>query len=359
MARKKIGFVLISNRNHPLSSTRIAVLNMLPYLRQAGYEPHILFEPAQATEQPEISGVVDRADQLGIDIVYFQKVCGPSVTKAARSLSARGIKSIYGVCDFIDNQMAEATDATIVVTDYLKNLYDARLQHKIFVVHDGIENPDFQVRSYRTDSGSRSNPLRAVLVTAQQLYCLPGIEWIPAFLEVRVIGRYRNETLLSAIKGNYWQFQSLRNAGEITRFLRSLINRRFKKIAWNIKSIHQNMSECDIGIIPVDMQFDPLPGVDVSSWQVRSENRLTMKMAMGLPVIASPVPSYKEVIVQGENGFLATTREQWLECFETLRDPRKRMAIGQRARETVIQRYSQEEQAKKLLAVLERVKRGR
>jgi len=359
MARKRIGFVLISNQKNPLPSTRIAVLNMLPYLREREYEPHILFDPTEATEQPEISGIVDRAEQLEIDIVYFQKVCGPSVRSTARLLSARGIKSIYGVCDIIDNEMAEATDATIVVTDYLKGLYDVKLQRKIFIVHDGIENPDVQVRAYRSDSGSRSNPLRAVLVTAQPLYWLPVIERVPAYLEVRVIGRYRNETLFRALKDNYWQFRSQRNAGQISRFLSNIIERRFSKIAWNIDTIHQNMAECDIGIIPVDTQFDPVVGSDVSSWLVRSENRLTLKMAMGLPVIASPVPSYKEVIVQGENGFLATGREEWLECFEALRDPRRRKAIGQRARATVLQRYSQEEQAKKLLAVLDDVTRGR
>ena len=78
-------------------------------------------------------------------------------------------------------------------------------------------------------------------------------------------------------------------------------------------------------------------------------------MAMGLPVIASPVPSYKDVIVQGENGFLAETAGDWLECLGVLRDPRKRKAIGRAARETVTHRYSQREQARKLVAVLDRV----
>jgi glycosyltransferase involved in cell wall biosynthesis len=80
-----------------------------------------------------------------------------------------------------------------------------------------------------------------------------------------------------------------------------------------------------------------------------------MKMSMGLPVVACPVPSYRDVIVQGENGFLATSRDEWLRCFEELRDPRRREAIGRKARASVLPRYSKAEQARRLIAALERV----
>jgi glycosyltransferase involved in cell wall biosynthesis len=116
------------------------------------------------------------------------------------------------------------------------------------------------------------------------------------------------------------------------------------------------MAAADLGIIPVDMRFDPLPGRSVSWWQVKSENRLTMKMAMGLPVIASPVPAYKDVISQGDNGYLAESREEWMKCLDLLRDPDRRAAIGRRARDSVIQRYSKAEQARKLLAALQWVR---
>lgn len=52
---KRIGFVLLSNSACPLPSTRIAVLNLFPLLRAAGYDPEIVFEPADATETPDLS----------------------------------------------------------------------------------------------------------------------------------------------------------------------------------------------------------------------------------------------------------------------------------------------------------------
>jgi glycosyltransferase involved in cell wall biosynthesis len=352
MTKIKIGFVLLSNRKDPIPSTRISVLNMLPYIEKSGYEPHILFEPDHGNEEPNLTGVVDRAITLGIDIVYFQKVRGRSAVETARQLSDRGIKTIYGVCDLVETEMAEVTDATVVVTDYLKSLYDARLQKKMFVVHDGIENPEIHVGQYREHSGSRRNPLRAVLVTSHELSEIPTIERAPKFISVNIIGDYKCYPYLYAAKRIYWKFLSRPNWIDKLRYLRGLVQRDFVKTNWDIATVHQNMADCDIGIIPVDMTFDPLPQLNISRWQVKSENRLTLNMAMGLPVIASPVPSYKDIIVQGENGYLATTRDEWLACFEALRDPQRRSAIGRKGRESVIHRYSKEEQALKLLAVL-------
>jgi glycosyltransferase involved in cell wall biosynthesis len=352
MTNIKIGFVLLSNRQDPIPSTRISILNMLPYLERSGYEPHVLFEPDHGNEEPNLTGVVDRAVSLGIDIVYFQKVRGRSAVETASQLSARGIKTIYGVCDLVETEMAEATDATVVVTDYLKSLYDARLHKKMFVVHDGIENPEICVKQYREHSGSRSNPLRAVLVTSHELSEIPTIETPPKFVSINIVGDYKHYPFLYAAKRHYWKFLSRPNWIDKLRYLRGFCRRDFVKTNWDITTVYQIMSDCDIGIIPVDMTFDPLPQLNVSRWQVKSENRLTLNMAMGLPVIASPVPAYKDIIVQGENGYLATTRAEWLACFEALRDPQRRSAIGRKARESVIQRYSKEEQALKLLAVL-------
>src|SRR5262245_33422555 len=137
MNRTKIGFILVSSVANPLPSTRISVLNMLPYLRRANYEPHICIEVASAT--PNIPGLAERLLAQEIEIAYFQKTHGPSVVKEVERLTKAGIKTIFGVCDLIDNEMARATNATIVVTEYLRSLYDPELHHKIFVVHDGIE----------------------------------------------------------------------------------------------------------------------------------------------------------------------------------------------------------------------------
>jgi len=106
------------------------------------------------------------------------------------------------------------------------------------------------------------------------------------------------------------------------------------------------MRQADIGIIPIDQEDNP------EGWNLKSENRLTMKMCVGLPVIATPIPSYQAVVEHGRNGFLARTQTDWLTCLEALRDPGLRRAMGERARETVIKTYSKEEQACRLIEAL-------
>jgi glycosyltransferase involved in cell wall biosynthesis len=106
------------------------------------------------------------------------------------------------------------------------------------------------------------------------------------------------------------------------------------------------MRQADIGIIPIDPEVNP------EGWNLKSENRLTMKMCVGLPVISTPIPSYEAVVEHGQNGFLARSRHDWIECLETLRDPALRRGIGERARESVMKKYSMDEQARRLIEVL-------
>ena len=71
-----------------------------------------------------------------------------------------------------------------------------------------------------------------------------------------------------------------------------------------------------------------------------------------MPVVASPIPSYAPVMQSGVEGFFAATREEWLDRLDALRDPALRRRMGERARETVLQRYSMEEQARLLIRIL-------
>ena len=70
----RVAFVLASNSRSPLPSTRIAVLNMLPFLGAAGFEPEIVFEPEQPNMSPIVDGLEHRLVAEGFGIVFLQKV---------------------------------------------------------------------------------------------------------------------------------------------------------------------------------------------------------------------------------------------------------------------------------------------
>ncbi len=355
MTPVKIGFVLLSNSRNPIPSTRISVLNILPFLRAANFDPHIVFEPQQDTETPDVSHLLPRLINEGFDIVFFQKVHGPSVENLAYQLSSKGVKTVYGVCDLVKIAMTSATDATVTVTEYLKSLYPPSLQSKVHVAHDGIERPEIHKAEWAGHYGSRTKPLNAVLVTSQSLDQLPVINKPPPWLKVTIVGRYpaTGQTLQRLTEAR-WKLGAQKNFSERLAYLRFLANRRIERVKWEAVGVYEIMRNADIGIIPIDTWNDADDNFP-PSWKVKSENRLTMKMAVGLPVIATPIPAYEPVIKQGENGFLARSPQEWFESLDALRDPELRYKIGNRARESVLNRYSIEEQAQRLINVLRSV----
>ena len=351
---KRIGFVLLSNPDQPAPSTRISVLNMLPWLRESGYDPVIAYHPETAKEMPDITGVAREMQGLGIDIAYFQKVHGPTVRTEVGLLRDAGIQTVYGVCDRIDDEMAHAADATVVVTEFLKRQYAVELQERIHVVHDGIEHPEICCDN-STISGS-SRRLRATLVTSSHLESIPVLGSLPRYLDLTVVGLYPERTT-PWLEARTRLRRALRGPGGPT--FRPLLGFGFRTRAWHPRRVYADLLQADVGIIPVDMRFDPIPGRQVSWWEVKSENRLTLKMALGLPVVASPVPSYLDVIEQGVNGYIAHTRSEWLDALHALRDPRHRKDVGAAARESVLQRYSMERQARRLITVFDELRTRR
>jgi len=346
----KIGFVLLSNAKIPIPSTRIAVLNMFPFLRAAEFDPHIVFEPEGNDETPNLSGLSTRLKAEGFQIVYFQKVHGDSVLTLARELRALSIKTIFGICDYVEPNMVDATDVTVTVTDYLKSLYPAALQPKISIVHDGIENPSVYKTDWGLHSGSRARPLRAVLVTSLALDKLPILVNPPSWLHVTIVGRYAAQNQrIQRIREARWQLLNQDGWREKLNFLEFVMSNRIKRVAWEANCIYDNLQQADIGIIPIE----PEPTeTDFKRLQMKSENRLTLKMAIGLPVVATPIPAYEKLVQQGQNGFLAHNLLDWLRYLTMLRDPDLRRSIGQQARQSALTAYSMDLQAKKLISVL-------
>lgn len=355
----RVGFVLLSNSQNPVPSTRIAVLNTFPLLRAGGIEPRILFDPLDAKEAPDLPDLVIRAREQQVDVVVFQKVHGTSALDQINRLAAAGIRTVYAVCDLIDPEMARATDATIVVTEYLRSLYPENLQSKIHVVHDGIEHPEIIKTDWPLHRGSPTHPLHAVLVTSMDLGCLPVLTSPPAWLRISIVGHY--PPLRQTRQRLRWARQALArqsNLRERLALLRFMTDRRIRCVAWDPVTVYTTLQSADVAIIPIDRsppreEDDALP-----VWQLKSENRLTMKMAVGLPVIATPIPSYLPIIEHGKNGYFAESNADWRVCLERLREPAERMTIGERARASVIATYSKEEQARRLISVLRNLGNG-
>tara|TARA_Y100001968_G_scaffold330212_1_gene381431 strand:- start:434 stop:1528 length:1095 start_codon:yes stop_codon:yes gene_type:complete len=82
-----------------------------------------------------------------------------------------------------------------------------------------------------------------------------------------------------------------------------------KFLEWKEETEVQSLTNFDIGIMPLkDLEFQ----------RGKCAYKLIQYMACGVPVIASPVGVNAEIITDGENGFLASSSEEWLEKLNIL-----------------------------------------
>jgi glycosyltransferase involved in cell wall biosynthesis len=70
---------------------------------------------------------------------------------------------------------------------------------------------------------------------------------------------------------------------------------------------------------------------------------LVEALATGMPVVAIDAPHHRELLQDGETGFLCTTEEDLLDCIARLIDaPELRQRMGRQAREQAAERFSEE-----------------
>jgi glycosyltransferase involved in cell wall biosynthesis len=101
---------------------------------------------------------------------------------------------------------------------------------------------------------------------------------------------------------------------------------------WRAESEVSDLQRFDIGIMP-------LPDDDWS--RGKCGLKLLQCMALGIPVVGSPVGVNAEIVRDGVNGFLAATAEEWVRKLALLvNDPGLRRRVGDAGRRTVEERYA-------------------
>ncbi|UCE06300.1 MAG: glycosyltransferase family 4 protein [bacterium] len=122
---------------------------------------------------------------------------------------------------------------------------------------------------------------------------------------------------------------------------------RFRQKEWSLDTEVGDLQNFDIGIMP-------LPD---NEWtRGKGGYKLLQYMAVGIPYVASPVGINKELIRNGENGFLATTEKEWYEMISLLiENPELRKDMGIKGRSYVVENYSFKVAAPKLISALKRL----
>jgi len=112
------------------------------------------------------------------------------------------------------------------------------------------------------------------------------------------------------------------------------------RLAPECKNSWQNfLLKSDVGIVPV---YD----------QIKSPHKILNYMALGIPVICSPIDSHKRIIKHGENGFFANNDRDWIQYLHLLRDWELRKKIGKEAIKTAKEHYSVESTANRYFELI-------
>ncbi len=114
-------------------------------------------------------------------------------------------------------------------------------------------------------------------------------------------------------------------------------------IQWRAETEIEDLQAGNIGIMPLPDE----------SW---SKGKCGLKalqyMALGIPTICSPVGVNSEIIQDGENGFLASTEDEWIDKLKLLiHSPEKCLQLGKAGRATVEEKYSAIRQAPRVYQV--------
>jgi glycosyltransferase involved in cell wall biosynthesis len=118
-------------------------------------------------------------------------------------------------------------------------------------------------------------------------------------------------------------------------------------VAWHPDTELEELGEIDIGIMP-------LPDNEWTRGKCGFKGLTYMSLA--IPAVLAPVGINKDIIRDGENGFLADTTEEWVEKLSLLIENEKlRKKIGEAGKKTVWEFYSQASQRERYVQLFKKL----
>lgn len=215
---------------------------------------------------------------------------GSTMTKLARLCSLWGRRVIAVRSDRIPADYDTYYDLTITPTEGLRRELGIR---RGAVIDDVVEIPAGDCkRSYE----ARGERLRVVWL---------GHEGYEEYI-VGLIQRLRATPEIS----RQFDFELISSGPFATR-------------QWSEATVVEDVLGNDIALLPLP------EGV---WYRNKSSNRLAMMFSLGMPVVATLIPSYAELARHGFNGLFVQSDDEIAACLLELTDPKRRESLGREAR---------------------------
>lgn len=277
----------------------------LSYLKKTPFYDLLIIFRANNGAEPKMKALLQEYKQRNIPIIYDVD------------------DNLFERCSREEYEMSMSTmklcDVMTVSTHYLKNLYTERLKKDCYIIPITISKEQYDFAqvliknrkreqydnvfiSYLSGSNTHDEDFKEIL---------KPLEYI--------LSKYSNTRLV--IVG------PLNIPSELEMFSSQIIRKRYMEPSELLKLT----SKMDINLAPLTID---------SFNQGKGETKVTEAALVKVLTVASPIKSYKELINNGINGFIAYTLTEWQEILELLITNKEiRNKIGSRAYEDFVQKY--------------------
>jgi glycosyltransferase involved in cell wall biosynthesis len=319
---RTIAWIPCGDRNNP--GSRLRVFDVADALEKRHTVTSVL-PPFQLTERP--------------DCVVLQKACDRNALAFLEQVKSAGSRCLYDLCDpiwlqqDINRQRGWDVDKAIgladeVITPTVTMSSEIKLRYphaKCRCIPDAV---DMNAPQFRLAKGHAENTLLR-------------IGWIGTALNMEhlhmVAGALRE---LNRSRPLVFRLITAAHQGMIP----ALPDIPVEFVPWTIDGYAGRVAECDVMVIPMPL----------NDWtRGKSANRLQLCLALGVPAVVSPLPSFLELLDgHGELAYVARSGDEWMERLSTLLHPNLRNRVGAVGRAFIRAEHSMERRIESWEAVL-------
>ncbi|WP_250630225.1 glycosyltransferase family 4 protein [Rhodoflexus caldus] len=228
------------------------------------------------------------------------------------------------------DEIIRRSDLVIVGNTYLA-AYARQFNSHVAVVPTTLDTTVFypeNPRFARTRAMCKKDNQAVVIGWTGSFSTIEHFEYgIPALLEIKK--KYAEKVRFKLIGDSRYKHAALNIQG----------------VAWHPDTELEELGEIDIGIMP-------LPDNEWTRGKCGFKGLTYMSLA--IPAVLAPVGINKDIIRDGENGFLAATTDEWVEKLSLLvENEALRKRIGEAGKQTVWEFYSQKSQKERYVQLFE------
>lgn len=341
---KEVKMLMLTDGNVDHASARIRAMQYIPFFEARGFSvshiPRVPKRPSRLILQYTVFPILKRWYALKMafaiftrkwDVIFIQRIfIGQYLLKL---LNNRSIPIIYDFDDaiYINAKRPENLEKTANMVRHASKVVVSTGYLSAFCLDNG-QNPELIPSPVETDRIRPTDKPKDRIPTIGWI----GSPWTSEFLTLvekplqRLSGKYAFRFLTVGAKSDY----------KITGI-------EHDTKPWIYEDENENLGQMDIGLMP-------LPDNDWT--RMKGGYKLLQYMSAGIPCVASPVGINQSIIKPAENGFLASTEEEWYLFLERLiSDPQLRTRLGSNGRKDAVKLYSREVCFEKLFSLIKSI----